>query len=77
MCVFSRCVCVCVSHQQAVEKDVDKHPQRAYDEVKEVVEELNVQHHCFVASCEGSSVPHETYQEDDFIAHLEDKSNSP
>ena len=66
---------VCVSHQQTVEEDVDKHPQRADDEVSEVVEELEIQHHGFVAPREGSSVPHETYQEDDFIAHLEDKVN--
>lgn len=77
MCV-AKDVCggpVCFSHQQTVEKDVDKHSQRANDEVNEVVEELKVQHHGFVASCEGSSVPHKTYQEDDFITHLEDKVN--
>lgn len=77
---FLVCVCVCTghvcfSHQQTVEKDVDKHSQTANDEVNEVVEELKVQHHGFVAACEGSSVPHKTYQEDDFITHLEDKVN--
>lgn len=64
-------VCVCVCHQKAVEEDVDEHSKAANDEVNEVVEELKVQHHGFVAPREGSSVPHETYQEDDFIAHLE------
>lgn len=73
MCVFTGCVCF--SHQQTVEKDVDKHPQGANDEVKEVVEELKIQHHGFVASRESSSVSHKTYQEDDFIAHLKDKVN--
>lgn len=79
-CISGVCVCVCTghvcfSHQQTVEKDVDKHSQTANDEVNEVVEELKVQHHGFVAACEGSSVPHKTYQEDDFITHLEDKVN--
>lgn len=64
---------VCFSHQQAVEKDVDKHSQAADHEVTEVVEELKIQHHGFVASCEGPAVPHKTYQEDDFVTHLEDK----
>lgn len=73
MCVCTGCVSL--SHQQTVEKDVDKHPQTADDEVKEVVEELKVHHHGFVAACEGSSVPHKTYQKDDFITHLEDKVN--
>lgn len=73
--VYAQGVCVCFSHQQTVEKDMDKHPQRADDEVNEVVEELKVQHHGFVAAREGSSVPHKTYQEDDFITHLEDKVN--
>ena len=67
---------VCVkgfTHQQTVEEDVDKHPQGADDEVHEVVEELKVQHHDFVSSGEGSSIPHKTYEEDDFITNLEDK----
>lgn len=70
------CACtdgVCLSYQQTVEKDVAEHSQTANDEVNEVVEELKVQHHGFVAACEGPSVPHETDQEDDFIAHLRDK----
>lgn len=61
---------MCVSHQQTVEKDMNKHPETADDEVEEVVEKLKVQHHGFVAPCKGSSVPHKTYQEDDFITHL-------
>lgn len=65
------CVHVCAHHQKAVEEDVDKHSEAANDEVYEVVEELEIQHHGFVPTCKGSSVPHETYQEDDFIAHLE------
>lgn len=63
------------SHQQTVEKDVNKHSQWADDEVKEVVEELKVKHHGSVTPREGSSVPHKTNQEDDFIAHLEDQVN--
>lgn len=66
---------MCFSHQQTVEKDVDKHPQRANNEVNEVVEELEVQHHGFVAACEGPSVPHKTYQEDDFITDLKGNVN--
>lgn len=68
------CAHVCVCHQKAVEEDVDEHSKAANDEVNEVVEELKVQHHGFVAPREGSSVPHETYQEDDFIAHLEEET---
>lgn len=71
MCVFTGYVCF--SHQQAVEKDMDKHPHTADDEVDEVVEEFKVHHHGFVTAREGSSVPHKTYQEDDFITHLEEK----
>lgn len=51
---------------------MDKHPQTADDEVDEVVEELKVHHHGSVASCEGSSVPHKTYQEDNFVTNLKD-----
>ena len=78
MCCVCVCVCVCVcfSYQQTVEKDMDEHAQGADDEVHEMVEELKVQHHGFVAACEGSSIPHETYQEDDFVTHLEEKSKS-
>lgn len=68
------CVCMRVCHQKAVEEDVDEHSKAANDEVNEVVEELKVQHHGFVAARKGSSVPHKTYQEDDFIAHLEEET---
>lgn len=64
------------SHQKTVEEDVKKHPQTADDEVEQVVEELKVQHHDFVASCKSSSVPDETYQEDYFVTHLEDMVTS-
>lgn len=47
-----------------------KDPQAADDEVDQVVEELEVHHHGLVAPREGSSVPDETYQEDDFITNL-------
>lgn len=70
MCV---CACAFACHQKAVEEDVDEHSQAANDEVNEVVEELKVHHHGFVAARKGSSVPHKTYQEDDFIAHLEEE----
>lgn len=64
-------MCVCVSHQQTVEEDVDKHPQAADDEVKEVVEELKVHHHGSVATREGSTIAHKTDQEDDFVTYLD------
>ena len=62
---------LCVSHQQAVEEDMDEHPQAADDQVEQVVEELHVQDHSLVAPRERPSVPHETRQEDDLITHLE------
>lgn len=49
---------------------MDKHPQAADDEVKEVVEELKVHHHGLVASREGAAIPHKTDQEDDFVTYL-------
>lgn len=63
-------VSVRFSHQQAIEKDVAKHPQTTDDEVDEVIEELEVHHHGLIASCEGSAVSNKTYQEDYFIANL-------
>lgn len=63
----------CLSHQQAVEEDVDKHSQAADDEVKEVVEELKVHHHGLVATCEGSAIPHKADQEDDFVTYLKNE----
>lgn len=64
------CVFVCVSHQQTVEEDMDKHPQAADDEVKEVVEELKVHHHRPVAPRKCAAIPHKTDQEDDFVTYL-------
>lgn len=59
-----------ISYQQAVEEDVDKDSQAADEKVKEVVEELKVQHHGLVATCEGSAIPHKADQKDDFITYL-------
>lgn len=62
-----------LSHQQAVEEDMDKHSQAADDEVKEVVEELKVHHHGLVTTCKGSSIPHKADQEDDFVTYLKNE----
>ena len=59
------------SHQETVEEHVDEDAQAADDEVEEVVEELEVQHHGLVAAREGPAVPHEAHQEDDLVTHLE------
>lgn len=49
---------------------MDKHPQAADDEVKEVVEELKVHHHRPVAPRKCAAIPHKTDQEDDFVTYL-------
>lgn len=72
--MYTEGVCLCFSYQQTVKENVDKHPETADDEVHEVVEELKIQHHGFVASCKGSTIPNKTYQEYQFIAHLRKKS---
>lgn len=66
-----------LSYQKTVEKNMAKDPQTADDEVDEVVEELKVHHHGFVASCEGSSIANKTYQEDYLITNLKDKDKLP
>lgn len=63
----SELVCV-VTHQQAVKEDMDKDPQAANNQVEQVVQELHVCDHGYVASCEGAAVPDEAHQEDDFVA---------
>lgn len=50
-----------MSHQQTVEKHVDKHPQAADDQVEEVIEELKVHHHSFISSREGPPISNKTY----------------
>lgn len=66
-------LCSVRPHQQTVEEDMNKHPQAADEQVGEVVEELKVHHHGYVAPTEGATVPQKTHQEDDFITHLEDR----
>lgn len=56
-----------LTYQQAVKEDMDKDPQGADNQVEQVVEELHIHDHSFVATCEGSSVPNEAHQKDDFI----------
>lgn len=48
-------------YQQAVEEDVDEDPQRADNQVEQVVQELHVHDHGLVSACEGSSVPNEAH----------------
>lgn len=57
-----------LTYQQAVKEDVVKDPQGANDQVEQVVQELHVHDHGFVASREGSSVPNKAHQEDDLVA---------
>lgn len=56
-----------VTHQQAVKEDVDKDPQAADNQVEQVVQELYIRDHGFVATCEGSAVPNKAHQEDDLV----------
>lgn len=58
MCMCRLCI---TSHQQTVEKHVDKHPQAADDQVEEVIEELKVHHHSFISSREGPPISNKTY----------------
>lgn len=71
---LNRFAYACFFYQEAVEEDVDKHSQTADDEVNEVVEELKIHNHGFVATREGSAIPHETDQEDDFVTYLKSKN---
>lgn len=58
------------THQQAVEEFVHEEPHGADEQVQQVVEELDVQHHGPVAPGERPAVAHEAHEEDDFIADL-------
>lgn len=46
---------------------MDEDPQTADNQVEQVVQELHIRDHGFVAACEGSTVPDEAHQEDDLI----------
>ena len=59
-----------MQYQQAVEEHVSTQPQRADDQVEQVVEELHVQDHGFVTARERSPVPHETQQENHLVTNL-------
>lgn len=41
-----------------------------------MVEELKVHNHGFVATREGSTIPHKTDQEDDFVTYLKSKKKN-
>lgn len=72
----SQCLChvwfrfnvLCVlAYQQAVKEDMVENPQAADYQVEQVVQELHICDHGFVATCEGSPVPNKAHQEDDLI----------
>lgn len=46
---------------------MDEDPQAADYQVEQVVQELHIHHHGFVAAREGSTVPDKAHQEDDLI----------
>lgn len=56
-----------LTYQQAVKEDMDKDPQGADNQVEQVVQELHIHDHGFVATGEGSSVPNKAHQEDYLI----------
>lgn len=64
-----------LTYQQAVKKDVKKDPQAADDQVEQVVQELHVCNHSFVATSEGSTVPDKAHEEDDLVAELKNNEN--
>lgn len=45
-----------------------KDPQAADYQVEQVVQELHIRDHGFVASCEGSTIPNKAHEKDDLIA---------
>lgn len=47
---------------------MDKDSQAADNQVEQVVQELHICDHSFVATREGSTIPNEAHQEDDLIA---------
>lgn len=46
---------------------MDKDPQAADNQVQQVVQELHIRDHSFIATREGSTVPNKAHQEDDLI----------
>lgn len=56
-----------LTYEQAVKEDMDEDPQAADYQVEQVVQELHIHHHGFVAAREGSTVPDKAHQEDDLI----------
>lgn len=51
-----------MSYQKAVEKLMHEETQDTDDSVAQVVNKEHVHNNCFVASNEGSLVPHKTYK---------------
>lgn len=47
---------------------MDEDPQAADNQVEQVVQELHIHDHGYVATRERSAVPNEAHQEDDLIA---------
>lgn len=56
-----------LTYQQAVKEDVDKDPQAADNQVEQVVQELHIRDHGFVATGKCSTVPNKAHEEDDLI----------
>lgn len=59
-------LCV-LTYKQTVKEDMDKDSQAADNQIEQVVQELHICDHGFVATCEGSTVPNKAHQEDNFI----------
>lgn len=56
-----------ITYEQAVKEDMNKHSKAAYNQVEEVVQELHIRDHSFVATREGPPVPDKAHEEDDLI----------
>lgn len=48
-----------------------KDPQAADDQVEQVVQELHICDYRFVATSEGSTVPHKAHEEGDLVTQLQ------
>ncbi len=52
---------VCITHKQAVEEDMNKDSKAAYNEVKQMIQELHIHYHGLVSSCERTAISHKTH----------------
>lgn len=59
------------THQEAIEEFMDKEAQHANQDIRHVVEKGHIQDDRSVASGEGATIAHETYQKYDFITKLQ------